>query len=220
MNSSAPNRKLVMLGAGGHARVVHAVLRAQGVAVSGCVALAKPDPALWPRDVPYLGDREALGQFDCDEVLLVNGIGSAGPIAARRDEFERAREAGFRFRGVRHDSVTTDASAEIDETALIMAGAIVQPGAKIGANVLLNTGAMVDHDCEIGAHCHIATGARLAGNVIVGESVHVGAGATIIQGVRIGAGAVVAAGAAVIRDVEAGSLHGGVPAKPLAPRGK
>ena len=204
-----------MLGAGGHARVLLAVLRAEGVAVAGCVALDPPG-AHWPSDVPYLGGRDVLDRSDPASVILINGIGSAGPVEARRREFERASQAGFTFRGVRHESATVDPSAEVDDTALIMAGAIIQPNVHIGPNVLINTGAIVDHDCRISAHCHIATGARLAGNVTVGQSVHVGAGVTIIQGVEIGAEAVIAAGAAVIRRVEARSIHGGVPGRTLS----
>jgi len=214
LNARLSDRKLIMLGAGGHARVLLAILRAQGAAIEGCVALEPPD-GRWPSDIPYLGRSDALSQFDPSAVALTNGIGSAGAIAARRDEFELACRAGFAFRGVRHEQTIIDPSAEVDDTALIMAGAIVQPGARVGANALINTGAIVDHDCVIGAHCHVATGARLAGGVILGESVHVGAGATIIQGIEIGARAVIAAGAAIVRAVESGSTHGGVPGRNL-----
>ena len=87
-----------------------------------------------------------------------------------------------------------------------MAGAIIQPGARIGRNVLVNTRAVVEHDCQIGDHCHIAPGAVLCGGVSVGEGAHVGAGAIVLGGVKLGAGSVVAAGAVVAKDVEAGVL--------------
>lgn len=193
-----------------------AILRAEGAPVTGCTALEPPDGAVWPSDIPYLGGAEVLERLDPATCMLVNGVGSAGPIKARREVFEKAREAGFRFRGLRHATAIVDPTAEIDETALIMAGAIIQCGARIGANVLINTAAIVDHDSRICAHSHLATGARLAGEVVVEESVHVGAGATVIQGGLIGRGAVIAAGAAVIRPVASGTTEGGVPARLLS----
>ena len=209
---------VIILGAGGHARVLLAILRAEGAAIAGCTALERPDDRAWPQDVPYLGGIEVLDGMDPAKCMLVNGIGSAGRVSARRKVFERACDAGFRFRGLRHPSAIVDPAARVDPTALIMAGAIIQCGARIGANVIVNTGAIVDHDSIVGDHSHVATGARLAGEVTLGTAVHVGAGATIIQRGRLGDEAVVAAGAVVIRPVEPGATYGGVPAKPLVSR--
>ena len=195
-----------------------AILRAEGANVVGCTALEPPRDVNWNRNIPYLGSAEALERIDPRKHVLVNGVGSAGQIGARRELFEQASEAGFRFRGVRHASATLDPGADIDECALVMAGAIIQVRARVGPNVLINTGAIIDHDTFVGAHSHIATGARIAGEAMIEESVHVGAGATIIQRAHIGRGAVVAAGAVVIRPVGPGEIHGGVPARPLATR--
>lgn len=205
---------VVIVGAGGHARVLISVLRAQGASFTGCTAL-EPPPGEWPEDVPYLGRMEALDRLSPTACVLINGVGSAGPISARRQVFLEALKRGFSFRGLMDRSAIVAREAQIAPTALVMAGAIVQPGAWIGTNVLINTGAIVDHDCRIGDHSHIATGARLAGTVTTGPSVHVGAGATVIQQVHIGEGAVIGSGAVVIRTVAAGSVQAGVPARPL-----
>lgn len=210
-------RPLILLGAGGHARVLVSILRRAGIVPAGCTALERPG-AQWPDDIPYLGSIDALGQRDPRSVRLVNGVGSAGAAKRRRDVFENAAALGFEFAGVRHPAAIIDDTSAVDRTAQVIAGAIIQNGAVIGANALINTGAIVDHDSRVGAHSHVATGARLAGEVIVGEAVHIGAGATIIQRVRIGDGAVIAAGAAVVGDVPAGTTYGGVPARPLRKR--
>lgn len=208
----------IVIGAGGHARVVVSILRAQGVNVAGCTAIEAPSSNRWPKDIPYLGGNEVLETLAPGANLFVNGIGSSGRIENRRQVFENALRAGARFRGLIHPSAVIAPDAEIDPTALIMAGAVVQTGAWIGPNVLINTGAIIDHDTRVGAHSHIATGARLAGEVVIGDAVLVGAGATIIQRQEVGAGAVVAAGAVVIRRVAPETCQGGVPAKPLRSR--
>ena len=51
--------------------------------------------------------------------------------------------------------------------------------------------------------------------VVIEDNAWLGARVTVLKGVRIGRGATVAAGAVVTRDVAAGSIVGGVPAKPL-----
>lgn len=213
-----PRIPTIVVGTGGHARVIVSLLRAQGVRIAGCTALEAPSAERWPEDIPYLGGNEVLETLDPGSNLLVNGVGSSGRIASRRLVFEIALRAGTRFRGLIHPSAVIAPDAEIDATALIMAGAVVQTGAWIGPNVLINSGAIIDHDTRVGAHSHIATGARLAGEVVIGDAVHVGAGATIIQQQEVGSGAVIAAGAVVIRPVAPETCHGGVPAKPLRSR--
>jgi acetyltransferase EpsM len=94
-----------------------------------------------------------------------------------------------------------------------MAGAVINPGASIGANGIVNTCASVDHECVLGDAVHICPGARLAGNVTVGAGTMIGVGAAVRDRVKIGAGCVIGAGAAVVGDIPDRSLAVGVPAR-------
>lgn len=202
---SAPE---IIVGAGGHGRVLADALRLEGRAVAGFVD-PNSDPA--PTGLPILGDDDALK--DWPDRGLVNGIG--GPIGSdlRRRVQTRLEAQGRRFSGVRHPSAIVAATARIDPTAQLLARAVVQPGAVVEAGVIINTGAIVEHDCVVGAFTHCAPGSILCGGVTVGTGCHIGAGAVIREGVRLGDGIVVGAGAVVVRDcLEDGGRLLGMPA--------
>jgi UDP-perosamine 4-acetyltransferase len=205
-------RPVIVLGAGGHAKVVIAALKAAGVEIIG---VTDPDSKTHGRrvlGVKVLGGDEVAMKRKPDQVVLVNGVGSTRPSPQRRDTFERFKRAGFTFRAVIHPSAVIGPEVEIGEGAQVMAGAVVQPGCRIGHDAIINTRASVDHDCVVGDHAHVAPGVVLGGGVLVGDGAHVGAGATVIQCANIGDGALIAAGATVVADVAAGSSVAGTPA--------
>lgn len=208
-------RPVIVLGAGGHAKVAIAALQAAGVEIVGA---ADSDAATHGKSilgVKVLGGDEAVMKRNKDEIALVNGVGSTQPSPRRRDVFERFKQAGYGFRAVMHPSAMVGPEVDIGEGAQIMAGAVIQPGCRIGTDAIVNTRASVDHDCVIGAHAHVAPGAVLGGGVRVGEGAHIGAGSTVIQNISVGAGALVSAGAAVVADVAAGGRVAGVPARKM-----
>lgn len=203
---------IILLGAGGHARVLAHGLMAGHRAIAGCLAPEPPGDG-WPIHIPYLGADERLRDYDpaCHDVAIA--VGAVRATTRRAELFRFARETGFRVAGLVHPAAIVDATVILGEGVQIMAGAIVQAGSEIGANTIINTGAIVEHGCRIGAHAHVATGAILAGDVDVGEGAHVGAGATVLQGRRVGEGATVGAGACVTRDVLPGVTVTGIPAR-------
>ena len=211
-------KQIVLIGAGGHARVLIAALKRAGTVPRACV---DADSAKWQRaldGVTVLGGDERLPELGApEEIELVNAIGFIRTAAPRREIWQRFA-ARYRFAIVRDPSAIVDDTARLGAGAQLLAGSIVQAGAAIGENTIINTGAQVDHDCRIGAHSHIAPGAVLSGAVQVGDCVLIGAGAVIKQGVVIGSGAIVAMGAVVIRDVAEGAVVGGVPARSIDER--
>lgn len=201
---------LIIIGGGGHAKVLASTLLLQRRIVLGFVDL-RPMPSLL--GIAQLGDDDAVFLQAPDKVRLVNGVGSIDSTDLRRAVYERFRERQYSFETIIHPSAIIAPEVEIEDGAQVMAGAVVQPGSSLGANVIINTGARVDHDCLIDSHAHVAPGVTVSGYVHIGEGAHIGTGASLIQGVNVGAASIVGAGAVVVDDVPAGLTVVGVPAR-------
>ncbi len=205
-------KRVVGVGAGGHARVVIDILRLAGEVE--LVGLLDASPEIWGYEVEgvkVLGDDSLLAVLYRQEITsALIGLGSSGSTAERRRAYKMVKKLGFEVVQAIHPRATIARSAILGEGACVMAGAIVNPGALLGENVVVNTGAIVDH-------VFIGTGAHLAGAVRVGEGAHIGVGASVRQGIRIGRGAIVSAGAAVVDDVPDKAVVAGVPARALKP---
>lgn len=210
---------IVVIGAGGHGRVVADALMAAGAQVLG---FTDADPALHGQHVlglPVLGGDEVLSGRLPTQLLLANGIGGVGRAAdAGRESLRRRIQQhlmarGWRFAGVRHPSAVVSRFAQVHEDAQLLPGSVVHTGARIGQGAIVNTAAVVEHDAQVGAWCHVAPRALLCGEVLVGEGSHVGAGAIVRQGLALGPGTIVGAGAVVVRSFDGGVVLAGLPAR-------
>lgn len=207
---------VIILGAGGHAKVLIDALLASSVVIVGIV---DPDPALMGTTilgVSVLGGDDVVDEYPPSEIQLVNGLGSVGLPVKRQQIFERFKSMSYYFATIVHPSAVVASNVVLGEGAQVMAGAVIQPDSRIGINSVINTRASVDHDCIIGDHVHIAPGVTLSGGAAVGAGSHIGTGATLIQGISIGRGCQVAAGAVVIRNIIEGTKVRGVPAREFA----
>lgn len=188
-------KPVVIIGGGGHARVVIDALRTAGRRIAGVIDLKVPERL--PPDVPYLGsDMRAVSARD---VELALGVGSVevGEKNRRPEIFGEGTRAGFTWASVRHASAVIAPDVQLGEGVQLMAGCVVQPGTRLGDNVIVNTRASIDHDCLVGEHSHIAPGVVLSGGVVIGAGSHLGTGCIVIQGVTVGTGAFVGAGTVV-----------------------
>lgn len=206
--------RLLVVGAGGHGRVVADAARAGG-AFDEIAFVDEKHPRLAATALgPVLGTQAAAPDLVRQGWAYVVALGEA----ALRERVLEGLSALAAPVTIVHPSAAIGANAAIGPGAMILAQTAVNTGSRLGRSVIVNTGATVDHDCQIGDFAHICPGAHLAGNVSVGRASWVGIGAAVRQGVRIGAGVTVGAGAAVVHDLADGVTAAGVPARPLAGR--
>lgn len=203
------NAGVVIIGGGGHAKVVIESLRAAGKTVA---AIVDADPT--PREVlgvSVVGDDLALPDLRAQghSELFV----AIGDNRLREKLGRKAQGLGFTLVNAIHPSAIVSPSAQVGEGVAIMAGVAINADSRIGDLAIINTGAVVDHDCVLGAACHLGPASALAGGVTIGERVFLGVGARAIPGVAIGADTTVGAGGVVVRDLPDAVLAIGVPAQ-------
>jgi UDP-perosamine 4-acetyltransferase len=198
-------KPVVVLGGGGHARVVIDALRSAGLAIAGVIDPKPEVAATLPQGVPWLGKDLALAKPAAVRVAIGVGSLDVGAKNPRPRLFSAVKAAGFEVVSFRHPSAILAGDVALGEGTQVMAGAILQTGVRTGQNCIVNTGASLDHDCRLGDHVHVAPGVVLSGTVEVGDGAHLGTGAVVIQNIRIGAEAMIAAGAVVTRDVAPGA---------------
>jgi sugar O-acyltransferase (sialic acid O-acetyltransferase NeuD family) len=200
----------VVVGAGGHAKIVLAALLASG---RRPIEILDDDESRWGRTLlnhRVSGPVRALLQRQSCRAILA--------VGDNRTRRRLAAELPANWRTVVHPRAWVDPAARVGHGSFIAAGAMVLPGAVVGAHAIINTSSSVDHDCLLEDFAHLSAGVHLGGGARVREGALVGIGATLMPGVTVGAWAVVGAGAVVLRDVGEGVTAVGVPAKPIGAR--
>jgi sugar O-acyltransferase (sialic acid O-acetyltransferase NeuD family) len=206
------NLPLIILGAGGHSRVLIGTLLERDFHIIGATTLDKSNKGTI-NGVPIIEDDSMVLNYPINEIRLVNAVGSIGAPIARANLYHFYKELGFQFQQVIHPSSIIAPTALLAEGVQVMAGAIIQTDSQIGENSIINTKVSIDHDCKIGMNVHVAPGVTISGGVEIGNNVHIGTGSVIIQGIKIGDNCVIGAGSVVINNISQGNTVMGVPAK-------
>lgn len=202
--SEAPG--VVVLGAGGHAKVVIATLLAAGFSIEGVL---DDSSAKW--GVRILGF-VVEGPF-----AKLSAASRPHCVMAIGDNRQR-REVAARFPAMEwvsavHPFSSVHPTVEIGPGTVVAAGAVIQPETRIGRHCIVNTGATIDHDCSVGDFSHVAPGTHLAGGVRLAAGVFLGIGSAVAPGVGVGDWTVVGAGGVVVHDLPGGVTAVGVPAR-------
>lgn len=158
-----------LIGAGGHARALVEALTSSGEQVHAYVAREVAD---W---LPVRRCEEA--DLPAGAAVVI-GIGGVTPPSLERRV--GLCQTGWMPFTVVHPRSIVSATARIEAGAQILAGAVIQPNARIGRLAIVNTGAIVEHDAEVGEGAHIAPGSIVLGGAKVGRFALVGAGSVVL----------------------------------------
>lgn len=197
----------MVIGTGGHARVVAALLAANSIDVLGFFDFENgtPKPEIIDHS-PLLGHLKDLEKYKSKITRLYLAVGDNGK---RRKIYERFRDF-FKMPALIHPSAVVERNVKVGEASQICMGALLVSEAKIGRGCIINTGTSVDHESSVGDFVHLAPQVVVAGRTTIGEGTFVGMNASIGHNIRIGRDAVIGAGSIVLRDVPDGAKVLGV----------
>lgn len=209
---SKERRKVMVVGAGGHARVVESILRySPDVEIIGFAD--RQEGTIGER----IGKAMIITKWDRLEEWRKDGVTavalSIGDNQERARMYLAVKALGYEVVGGVHPTAFVEKDVSMGEGCVVCAGAILCAGTRVGVNVVVNTGAIIDHESAIGDHAHIGPGCRVAGRVRVGARTFVGLGCAIRDGLQIGENVVIGAGSVVVKDVPDGVVVYGVPAR-------
>ncbi|CAN1534470.1 CysE Serine acetyltransferase [Methylophilaceae bacterium] len=208
-------RQAVILGTGGHCRVVLSVLKDLGSHhILDILELAELRPSETILDFPVNATVSNLSSF-CTQPL-VDVFLAIGDNLLRREWWYKVNELKLPLPNLISPYAIIDPYAELGEGNVICAKAFIGPECKVGNNNIINTGATLEHEAELGSHCHLSSSSTVAGRSCIHDDCFIGVGATIIDNITIASKTTLGAGAVLITNIDqSGSVYVGVPAKKL-----
>jgi UDP-perosamine 4-acetyltransferase len=204
-------RGVVVVGAGGHAKVCIESLLSMGEQVDFCVGDAHSQD--FCLSVPVLKGDEHLVRLRNDGYERVFIAIGSNRLRERLADFAVAQ--GYELVNAISRHAVISPTAQMGTGIAVMAGAVINAEAFVDSLAIINTGACVDHDCRIGKAAHVAPQCGLAGNVTVGSKSFLGIGSRVIPEISIGSDVMVGAGSVVVTNIENDQTVVGIPARPL-----
>lgn len=201
-------KQVVIIGAGGHGKVIADIVRSCGDQVLGFL----DDDTQLPEQIcgiPYLGPVSRYTAYPQAEFIIA--IGSA----AIRRRIARTLTGVAWYTALHPTAVVSGLDTAVGEGTVIGPNAVVNAGASIGRHCIINSGAIVEHDNVIEDYVHISVGAKLGGTVQVGEAAWIGIGGTVSNNLSICPGALVGAGGVVVKNIEEPGTYVGVPVRKI-----
>lgn len=208
------NRKVIIIGAGGHAKVIADIIEKSKDIVVGFLDDVKEKNEIIIKEKHYkvIGKIEECVEMQEEnkDIQFIIGIG----------DNETRKKIAKKYNNLKyytaiHPSSQIALDVEIGQGTVIMANTCLNTSAKIGKQCIVNTGAIVEHDNEISDYVHISPNATLCGTVKIGELTHVGAGATIKNNTNICNNCVIGAGTVVVKNIKRSGKYIGIPAKEI-----
>ena len=211
------NKKIIIIGAGGHSKVIADIIEKSKDIVLGFLDdnKEKDEIIIKEKECKVIGKIEECVkiQEENKDIQFVIGIGDN---KTRKNIANRYNN--LKYYTAIHPSSQIALDVEIGQGTVIMANTCLNTSAKIGKHCIINTASVIEHDNEINDYVHISPNATLCGTVKIGELTHIGAGATIKNNTNICSNCIIGCGAVVVKDIKEKGIYVGVPVKNIKER--
>lgn len=204
------NNKIIIIGAGGHAKVVYSIAKKNNYNIVGFYDDINMNLSSF-MGYPVFHSIEELYNYNKDGVEFIVAIG---------DNFTRMKivemieeHLSCKFISLIDPSAIVFENVKIGEGSVIMPGAIINIDTTIGNHCIINTGAQLDHDCIMNDFSSLAPGSICGGNVCIGKLSAVCLGAKVVERCKIDDCSILGANSLLLEDLGPNCLAYGTPAK-------
>ena len=196
------NKKIVLLGAGGHGLVMADIAKLNGY--EDIVFLDDDTDKKYKYQI--VGNMNDIHKFDeCDFFV------SIGANETRANLFDKLKNNNKHIVNLIHPHAVIAEDVELEIGIAIMAGVVINSGSHIGSASIINSGSIIEHENNIGDFVHISPGCQFAGNVTVGKYSWIGIGSTVINNIFICERCIIGACSLVNKNIIKSAKYAGVP---------
>lgn len=198
-------KKLVIIGASGHGKVVADIASNNGY--DNIIFLDDNIQINEFSGYPVIGKSTEINNIEANVIVAI------GNTLIRKQIQESIDES--KIVTLIHSQAVISQDVIIGKGSVVMAGAVINAGARIGKGCIINTCASVDHDCIVNDYSHVSVGSHLCGTVSIGSQTWIGAGATVSNNVSICDNCTIGVGAVVVKNIEKPGTYIGVPVRKM-----
>ena len=198
------DRELLILGCGGHSKVVTEIAEAVGFKRISYLDPFYKNKTFLQRKVYKIIEEEYKGSF----VVAVADNFIREKIY---NQFLKENNSSIPISLI-HPTSYVSPRASIEEGSVVMPLCVINSNSQIGKGVIINTSSSVDHDCSVMDFSSVAPGVNIGGSVKIGIRSIISISATISHGISIGNDVLVGGASLVLKSVQNNSVVYGVPA--------
>lgn len=200
-----PNKKLIMIGAGGHAKVCYDIAQK----MNKWHEIIILDDNLENDYFEILGP---ISEFE-DYIDTSDFFVAIGDNETREEITSELINKDATMSILVHPQAIIASNVEIGVGTVVMAGVVINSATKIGEGCIINTSSSIDHDNIIENFVHISPGVHSAGSVKIGKRTWIGIGSNLSNNKEIGSNIIVGAGSTVVSTLSSIGTYVGTPAE-------
>lgn len=208
--------KLIIIGAGGHGKVVADIAIKNQFEVLGF--LDDDTSKINNGKYKIIGTVHDMDNISKNIDISMNKIYffvAIGNNKTRENIAKLLEQKGLNQTILIHPSAVIDETVDIGEGTVVMANAVINAECKVGKGCIVNTSSSIDHDCIIGDFVHISPGVHIAGSVQIGKRTWMGIGSNTINNISICENCIIGASSLVSKNIIEEGTYLGTPCRRL-----
>ena len=196
-------KKIILIGSGGHARVVIDAIEQSNYDLKGIIDVNYNKKKEFILGYKVIGNFEKLKKFNSKKYFIFVSIGDN---QIRKRYFNKVKKQGFKIPNIIHPTSTISKYAFLGKGVFINTKVIINASARIKDNAIINTASIIEHETVVGKNCHICPGVKLAGRVLIGDDTMIGLGTNIIPNIEVGKNVKVGAGLTIKKNIKKNTI--------------